>query len=368
MNIMAVGDRTKPKIVHTSAMSKSFEATDERNLIEYIAAIFGFDHVSAALPGNDIYPPYLFVAFFAMLDLAVLQVYVHLTGGTHILLQAPNTAAGYAAVFLGVYGVRYMSRGYEDALTATRAQERVDTSEIERFQRIFSWRTKIVIYLSALVIMYANTIINIGVPNKVTAINFLFTWEFVFLPIIIEFAFTYYGVHFLLPRRIQQTEFNLFFYDPRNMGGFAAVGQLLKRSYYLYTVGLLLFFLLVYGPVLLPTGGYIPGIGEFIFFTTAWIVGLLSIGYSMYTMHQFMSKEKEQRIRELEDELHQAIDNPYDINNSKIADQKQLDETQRRLEQVRNTRVYPATFTMWSQIVISVLLPQFLQITVQTAV
>ncbi len=349
-------------------MSRTFEATDDRNLIEFIAALFGFAHLSGALPGRDIYPPYLFVGFFSVLDLAILQVYVHFTGGTHILLKTPNTAAGYAAVLLGVYGAQYMSNRYEDALAAIRAQERIDPSEMGQFQRIFKWRTKVIIYLIALVVMYANAIVNVGVPNQVTAINLLFTWEFVFLPIIVDFALTYYGVHFLLPRRIQQTEFKLFFYDPRNMGGFAAVGQLLKRSYYLYTVGLLLFFLLVYGPVLLSTSGrFVPGLAELLFFTTAWSVGLLSIGYSMYTMHQFMSAEKEQRMRELEDELHRAIENPYDINNSRVADQEELDEARRRLKQVRNTRVYPATFTMWSQIAISVLLPQLLQITVQTA-
>ncbi|OYR79384.1 hypothetical protein DJ84_18020, partial [Halorubrum ezzemoulense] len=125
-----------------------------------------------------------------------------------------------------------MSSGYEDALAAIRAQDRVDTADINQFQRIFSWRMKVIVYLCAVVVLYANTILSVGVPNQVTAINFLFMWEFVFLPVIVEFAFTYYGIHFLLPRRIKKTEFNLFFYDPRNMGGFAAVGQLLKRSYY----------------------------------------------------------------------------------------------------------------------------------------
>ncbi|WP_139835131.1 hypothetical protein [Halorubrum ezzemoulense] len=348
-------------------MSGNFEAKDEKNLIEYIAALCGFSRLSTALPGRDIYPPYLFVGAFSVLDLAVLQVYVHATGGTHILIETPNTAAGYAAVFLGVYGVRYMSSGYEEALAALRAQDRVDTADINQFQRIFSWRTKVIIYLCAVLVLYANTILNVGVPNQVTAINFLFTWEFVFLPVIIEFAFTYYGIHFLLPRRIKKTECNLFFYDPRNMGGFAAVGQLLKRSYYIYTAGLILFFLLVYGPVLLSVDGYVPGLFELVFFSTAWFVGLLSIGYSMYTIHQLMSKKKERRIRELETEFHQAIENPYDINNSKVVDQDKLDDARRRLKEVRDTRVYPATFTMWSQIAISVLLPQLLQITVQTA-
>lgn len=352
-------------MIHTPVMSRNFEAQDEKNLVEYIATLFGFERLSRALPGGNIYPPYLFVGAFSLLDLAVLQVYVHFTGGTHVLIETPNTAAGYGAVLVGVYGVRYMSSGYEDALATIRAQERADPTDIDRFQRIFRWRTKIVIYLSAIAVLYANTIVNVGVPNRVTAINFLFTWEVVFLPVIVEFALTYYGIHFLLPRRIKQTEFNLFFYDPRNMGGFAAIGQLLKRSYYVYTAGLLLFFFLVYGPVLLSVSGYVPGLFEFIFFSTAWFVGLLSIGYSMYTMHQFMSTEKEQRIRELEDELHQAIDNPYDITNSHVTEPDRLDETRRRLKQVRDTRVYPATFTMWSQIIISVLLPQLLQITVQ---
>ncbi|ELZ44585.1 hypothetical protein C464_13185 [Halorubrum coriense DSM 10284] len=260
-----------------------------------------------------------------------------------------------------------MSRGYENALAALRAQDRIDRTEIDQFRRIFSWRTKVIVYICAVVVLYANTVFNVGVPNRVTAINFLFTWEFVFLPVIVEFAFTYYGIHFLLPRRIKTTDFNLFFYDPRNMGGFAAVGQLLKRSYYIYTAGLLLFFLLVYGPVLLSVDGYVPGLFELAFFSTAWLVGLLSIGYSMYTIHQLMSDKKERRIREIETEIHQAIENPYDINNSNVVNPDKLDDARRRLKQVRNTRVYPATFTMWSQIAISVLLPQLLQLTVQLA-
>ena len=348
-------------------MSGDFAARDERNLVEYMAALFGFSRLSTALPGREIYPPYLFVGFFSFLDLAVLQVYVHFSGGTHILLDVPSVAVGYAAVLLGVYGIQYMAGGYESALATIRAQERADSSAIDQFQRIFSWRAKVLIYVIAALALYANTLLNVGVPNQVTAVNFLFTWEFVFLPVVVEFALTYYGIHFLLPRRFENAGFNLFFYDPRNMGGFAAVGQLLKRSYYIYTAGLVLFFFLVYGPVLLSVDGYVPGLFELAFFSTAWFVGLLSIGYSMYTMHQFMSVQKEQRIRELEDELHGAIENPYDINNSRVTDQEQLDDARRRLEQVRSTRVYPATFTMWSQIAISVLLPQLLQITVQTA-
>lgn len=363
----AAGDRTKKRFRHAPAMSAAFEATDETSLVEYLANAFGFSALSTALFGTGAYSSYLFVGFFAALDLGVLQTYVHFNGGEHILVRSPNVVAGYAAVFLGVYGIRYMSSRYGDAMAAIRLEERVELSEADAFRRTISWRTKVVVYVSALAVLYANTIINVGVPNRVTAINFLFTWEFVFLPVIVEFALTYYGIHFLLPRQIRRADLDMFFYDPRNMGGFAAVGQLLKRSYYLYTAGLLLFFLLVYGTVLFSLGGYVPGTFELAFFSVAWFVGLLSIGHSMYVLHQFMSGEREDRIRELEGELHDALENPYDINNSEVTDEERLKDVRRRLEQVRGTRVYPATFTMWSQIAISVLLPQLLQLTVQTA-
>jgi len=348
-------------------MSAGFEATDETSLVEYLANAFGFSALSTVLFGTGAYSPYLFVGFFAALDLAVLQTYVHFSGGEHILVRSPNVVAGYAAVLLGVYGIRYMSNRYEDAMAAIRLEERIELSEADEFRRTISWRTKVAVYVAALVVLYANTVVNVGVPRRVTAVNFLFTWEFVFLPVIVEFALTYYGIHFLLPRQIRRADLDMFFYDPRNMGGFAAVGQLLKRSYYLYTAGLLLFFLLVYGTVLFSLGGYVPGLVELAFFSTAWFVGLLSIGHSMYVIHRFMSAEREDRIRELEDELHDALENPYDINDSKVADEARLKDVRRRLQQVRGTRVYPATFTMWSQIAISVLLPQLLQLTVQTA-
>lgn len=346
-------------------MTKDIGITNEK-LVDHIAAVFGFGKLSRLLPGKDIKPSYLFIGFFSLLDLAILQVYVHLTGGTHIFFRSPNVAIGYVAVILGVFGIEYMSDELEEAITAIRADERIGNNESVDIQWMISWRTKVFIYIIGVVTMYAHAIFNVGIPSRVTAVNYLFTWEFVLLPIIIDFALTYVSIHIHLPRQVKNTDMSMFFYDPRNMGGFAPVGVLLKRSYYLYTIALLMFFIFTYGRVLLSLGGYQPGLFDLIFFSVAWFIGLLSIAHSMYVMHQFMSKEKEKRIREIEEELHEALENPYEINNSSVDDPKKLEDSQRRLEQVRNTRVYPATFTMWSQIAISVFLPQLLQLTVQS--
>ena len=345
-------------------------------LIERFATLFGFEKVSAILPGPNIYPPYLFVGFFLFLDHGIIQTFIHFTGGTHALVSNPIIFAGVGAAFLGVFGIRYMSDKYARAIADIRIHDRIDDELTSSFERPISWRLKIVVYFFAVVLLYANILVSIGVPTllqqrtgalPVHLFNWFFVFQFVYLPIVVEFGLLYYSIHFSIPRRIKRADIGLFFYDPRNMGGFAAIGQLLKRSYYLYTAGLMGFFLLVYGGVLLSRGGeQIPGLFEFVFFSGAWLVGLVSIGHSMYTMHQIMTKKKQERIRELEAEMRDIIENPYDINASTVSDQDRLEDIERRLEQVRGTRVYPATFTMWSQIAISVLLPQALQLVVQT--
>lgn len=84
-------------------------------------------------------------------------------------------------------------------------------------------------------------------------------------------------------------------------------------------------------------------------------------------MHHVMAGRKEQRISELEAEIEDIIQNPYDFNNSKVTDEEKLNDIYRRRQEIRDTRVYPATFTMWSQIIISVLFHQALNVAMQAA-
>lgn len=350
---------------------------DDHLLIERVAERFGFGTVSSVLPGPDVYPPYLFVGFFLLvLDHGVIQTHIHFTGGTHALVENPIILSGVIAAFLGIYGIRYMSNKYAVAMADSRIHERVDDERVDGFVGAVSMRTKVAVLALSIVVLYLNVVFGVGIPTLIEnrngaipihLVNWLFVFEFVYLPVVVEFGLIYFSIHFLLPHRIKRTAPPLFFYDPRNMGGFAAIGQLLKRSYYVYTAGLLGFFLLVYGGALLaPEGSSVAGLFEFVFFSGAWLAGLASIGHSMYVMHQVMAERKRNRIRELESEMRDIIENPYDINESTVTDAERLDDIRRRLEQVRNTRVYPATFTMWSQIAISVLLPQALQAVVQT--
>ncbi|MFB6113582.1 MAG: hypothetical protein ABEJ58_05705 [Halodesulfurarchaeum sp.] len=342
-------------------------------LIERVASLYRIDRLAALLP-VDIYPPYLLLFLFFFIDFVAVNTYKMMTGYEHILLATPTVIAGPIGIVLAAIGIRYMSANYSDAIEYLHQHNRGPDTDLGSLEQLVSVRTKWVVFGIAAASEYAYLIFVAGIESVVEfegvagLVNVLFVHEFGYLPFVAEFAVIFFSIHFLVPKRINDADINLFHYDPRNMGGFAAIGQLLKRSYYLYTAGLLLYLVLIYGPFITSFGKtpVKPGLTAALFFSAAWLVGLVSIAYSMFRMHQIMAKKKETRIRELEEELNDVIDAPHDINSSAIADQERFEDVKRRLDQVRSTKVYPATFTMWSQIAISVILPQFLQFAVRT--
>jgi len=347
-------------------------------LIEWVATRLGFERIANILPWN-VYPPYLLVASGLLLDYGVVDSYNYFISGRSSIVSDPISSVIPVGIILGVVGIRWMRDAYADAVTDLRISDRETSTrtETDRFTPIIPFRYKLGAYGIGVALFYGNLFILLGL-SRVLAIegvvstvllNF-FVIPLVYAPLIIEFALLYIGVHFLLPRRIAHADLELFYYDPRNMGGFATVGRLLKRSYYLFTAGLLLYFALLYAPVIfpvIPTPYPEPEPIAAVVFSGIWLVGLSSIGYSMYRIHMVMKRKKETKIRELEDEIRELLDNPYDINTSHLADADKREEIQHRLTQIKGTREYPSTFTMWSQIALSVLLPQALNLAVQAA-
>lgn len=343
-------------------------------LTESIANALRFDKLAGWLPG-DIYPPYLFLAAFMFVDFGLVNTYIELgTDARHVLIDSPYVVVGPLGLFLAAFGIRHFSTGYRTAVEGLPLDDPEKDGSV--FERLVPFRVKLVVYTVSVVAMYVNIFVNVGVGNVIAVeggpslINWLFVWQVGYFPFLVEFGLLYFGIHVLLPRRIAEADVSMFFYDTRNMGGFAPVGRLLKYSYYFYTGGLLLYFLLVYGSVLFSFGGPVPskpGLLEALFFSLAWVVGVASIAYSMLKMHRVMVDEKRERLDELEAELEEIIENPYDINNSEVTDEERLSDIDRRRQEIRDTRVYPASFTMWSQIAISVFLPQALNMAVQAA-
>lgn len=360
-------------------MSRDDRSTyTEKLLIERIAEILGFARLADRLPWN-VYPPYLLVAVALIFEYGVIDGYNFFIAGKASVVSDPISIVSAFGLILAVVGIRWMRDTYAEAMTSLRVSQHKSAGDDGRsisFEYIVPFRLKIAAYVIGLVLLFANHFFLLGIPTLlniqgvVSTVLYNFTLQpLVYVPLIIEFGLLYVGIHVFLPRRIVKADLDLFFYDPRNMGGFAKVGELLKRSYYLYTCGLVLYFVLIYGVIFL--NEYLsspypePTNALAVMFTVLWLVGIVSIGYSMYRIHTQMSAKKAQEIDKIEDQIRRKLSDPYDIHSSNLANDEELGEIQHRLEQVRATREYPSTFTMWTQIGISVLLPQALQVIVQ---
>jgi len=339
-------------------------------LIEKFASGLRFDELSTVIFGHKKYGPHLLLGSMIALSY-VFRV--------PLLVAEPWRLATSAAIigglWLGLIGALYMRNGYATAVTHLQLDDRPTDHDYSRFETIVPLRFQIAIYVLAVAVAYLNIFFGIGLETLISEAG---TWPIVvrlfvaaplaYIPIIIDVGTTFLGVHFLLPRRLAKSDLNLFFYDPRNMGGFAPIGQLLKRSYYIYTGGLVAYFFFIYIPIIF--SGVIDSAYEAntliaVFFSVAWLAGVISIGHSMLKIHLLMAEKKEQRLQELEADLRSIIENPYDIRASSVSDEGRLEEITRQLDHVRNMKEYPTTFTMWSQILISVILPQVLNMAVQ---
>ncbi|MFB6143253.1 MAG: hypothetical protein ABEJ30_07935 [Halorientalis sp.] len=333
------------------------------------------DTLAEYIPGIDPYPPYLLVAITVFIEYGIFDVYNYFISGYNSFLVEPTSLAVPAMVILAVVGTRYIHDTYASAIGALRLDERDLDGDLTAFEGLLSFRVRLAATAVAWVGIQAFNVFVLGIGNlvEIDGIGLVIYGQFAFLlvyiPVLVEFGLSYLAVHFVVPRRLSHSSIDMFFHDPRKMGGFQPIGELLKRSYYLYTATLILYFIQTKGPVLLsrytaspyrvPNAPIIEAV-----LSVGWLVGVGTLAYSMHRVHTLMKSQKDQRIRELERELTDVMDQPYDIREVEITDKERYDTIQDRLQHVRDTATYPTTFTMWSQIFVSALLPQALNFVV----
>lgn len=345
----------------------------DRLLIEVIADRLQFDLLSEHVPGRDLYPPYLLVGVTVFVEYGIFDLYNYFVSGKNSFVVEPNSLAVPAMVILGVIGARYIHDTYDTAISRLRIEERDTEADPDLFENLLSWRLRVGFWLLVVVVVQGFALFVLGFDNLIAIDGiglFLYgqiAFTLVYLPVLVEFGLAYFAVHLIVPRRLRQSEIGLFFHDPRKMGGFQPIGELLKRSYYLYTAVLVLYFVQTKVPVLLSEFVATPYQAPetpiiTLVLTVGWAIGVLTISYSMFRIHGLMKSEKERRILEMESELTTVLDEPFDIHAAEVTDPDRYETIQERLQHVRDTRTYPTTFTMWSQIFISVILPQALSL------
>lgn len=351
------------------------QSTVAPTLIEWLSEVSRIDTVSESLPVSSDKSSYVYVLLFIVFDGAVLNTYAHLRGGTHAVVRNPFYVALYLGILLAAVGTRYMRDGHLDSVELLVERGICDLERADDYA--LSFRTRVTLYAVGLLGFFSYQVFVIGISTVVQTqglAGIVFTLVILpgcYLPVAIDFVSEYATLHVGIPRWLRQQDAGLFFFDPQNMGGFQPIGALLKRSYYFYTAGLLLYLAFYYGLFITPLGGAVanpPGAPEAGMFTILWLFGLATICYSMYEIHRIMKSERQRQLRVIEREIHNIIENPHDITEAEITDPDKLDALEYRLGQIQATSEYPTTFTMWAQIGISVLLPQALQMLLQATV
>lgn len=381
-------------------------------LIEWFARRLRFDRLAAALPGN-LYPPYLLVGVALFIEYGVFDVHNHFVTGKSTLITDPASLGIGVGFPLAVVALRKLELSRREAIknlekldyneTASDTGGRVFTqikAVFERFrpkrrqtqsdsryvifrkqsyplsrsERPFTptvlLQYKLIAYLLGIALSLFNTFEVIGYYNIIEIQGFfvgiigLFLFPIVYIPLIVDVIVLCLGVSFVLPRQIVHADPDLFYHSPRQFGGLKCISKTLHQSYFLYIFGFASYAGVLYlqHHPMVPSKYPPPGTNLDLLFTGLGIAGAGVIGYSVYRIHTFMKRKRDQRLDELEAEVRRRVEAPIDTYGEATLGVDGWETLQTEIEQVRSTRTYPFTPAASLRIGIGVLLPQALNL------
>lgn len=334
-----------------------------------------FGVVSRRVPlGADpllLYAILVAVAEFALQTARALEGYPPFYLVSPLSLLRPALLLGAALVTRRLYD-RYASAVAEMSLS-----ERADNAA--QFERLVPPKLVWGLITVGVAFTFGNLLFVITLPE-------LSTWAvadilqrsiivpFGYVPVFAMFLATYISIEVLVPRRIAKSDIGLYYHDPENLGGMRPVGELVKYAYYYLLVGLIVYAIALYGPYIL--GGVFhwssenpPGMVANVLFTAVWGASVGVMMYGIHTLHRFMHRQKREKLQRLDARAREYLDEPWDVEQFDIPDDAQdtYDDIRTRQELVAATREYPATFTMWAQFAIGIIIPKAVQFALAAA-
>jgi len=346
------------------------EETDVNTWLDEIAVQIGMESINKHIP-LVVSPSMLLVSMFVFIDAVVLQLYKEVTGGTASVFKNPFWIVIPVSMLAAVFITRDLQRRYQRALHEIRIEKR--TSQQDKFNSLIDDRIRWGIFAVGAGLILTNSFFFVGVRvilenDGIAGLvgNFVIV-PLVYVPIATDFIATYLGLQLVLPRRIRDTDFELDFLDPQGLGGLRPVGELVKHSYYYTISGLIGFALFVYGPEIFDnviSSPVQPSPLINTVFTAGWLIAVGSLASALYIFHRVMNKQKREKLFELDQQYRDLTDGAWDIANHKRPEEKreQIEELENRMSRVTNTQEYPATFAMWTQLLISIILPKAIQL------
>jgi ABC-type multidrug transport system fused ATPase/permease subunit len=355
-------DATGPEAATDQPLVAPF---DEDLWLDRLARRVGFGRLSRRLPG-DVPPSYLFAVVLVGTIVPTVNAYAYLAGDPVVYVENPLFVLQPLAIVGGVFGARALRRRYHRVTQEMRIEERTDDPEplLDIVPTWLPW----VLFGAALLQISARVWALGGFSDiyREGGLTLVIGWGILnplWSALAVQFVAVYLSIEIIAPWRLYRSDIGIDFLDPEGLGGLRPLGELVKHAYYYMVAGLIAFALVVYGPVVsAPSWG--PTATTSIVFTLIWLGTVVTVAFAVFVLHQFMREEKRRELHRLDRVLRETIDNPWDIKNYDVNEEKQtlVDELRQRTETVSNTREYPATFSIWSQLLVSIVLPKAVQL------
>ena len=334
------------------------EADDTRVFwLDSFASWLGFGRFSDRLPGNPS-PSIVYALVAVSVPNIVTTVYHRLNEMPMIYADNPYFALQPVLLVGAVYAARKLHREYDFVMEEMRIGERASDPDrlLDPTPKWLPWG----LFGIAVVIQFT-------VPNGIADWDLMdylfqyFVFPFVYTPIVVQFFTVYVSIEFIAPWRLSNSDVGIHFLDPQSVGGLRPLGELVKRAYYYVMVGLIGYAFLTYAPFI---DSWTTPLGANVLFTVIWVSTVATVAFAVLTLHRFMHHEKRAEIQRLEAELLDHIEDPWDVKSYEVPSDREQEvaDLRDRISRVSDTREYPATFSIWSQLLLSIALPKALQL------
>jgi ABC-type multidrug transport system fused ATPase/permease subunit len=342
-------------------MSAGLDDLDPENAREFWLDAFadglGFGWLATRLPGN-LSPSMIYALTAVSVPNIVTTAYHRINDISMIYADNPYFALQPILLVGAVYAARVLHREYDLVMEEMRIAERASDPDrlLDPTPKWLPW----VLFGIAVVVQFT-------VPNGITDWDLMdylfqyFVFPFVYTPIVVQFFTVYVSIEFIAPWRLSNSDVGIHFLDPQGVGGLRPLGELVKKAYYYVMIGLVGYAFLTYAPFI---NSWTTPLGANVLFTVIWVSTVATVAFAVLILHRFMHREKRAEIQRLEAELRDLIENPWDVKTYEIPADKEQEVTdlRDRITRVSDTREYPATFSIWSQLLLSIALPKALQL------
>jgi hypothetical protein len=292
--------------------------------------------------------------------------YAYFAGNPVVYIENPFFILQPLAIVGSVFGARALRRRYHRVVQEMKIEERTDNPRplINIVPNWLPWILVATALLQVAVRVWAlGGFSAIYAENGLTGVIGWGVLNPLWSVLVAQFVAVYLAIEFIAPWRLYKSDIGIDFLDPEGLGGLRPIGELVKHAYYYMASGLVAFALVVYGPIV-SAASYGPTATTSIVFTAIWLGTVVTVAFAVLILHLFMRQEKRLELHRLNERLRKTIDNPWDIETYDVDEDKeaQVNELQQRIDMVSSTQEYPATFSIWSQLLLSIVLPKAFQL------